>query len=324
MIVPDPVYGEEQITDPLALELINTPQMQRLKGVNQYGVWDLLDAKYFTSRFEHCLGVYLLLQRLGASRKEQIAGLLHDIAHTAFSHVVDYVFDDAVSQTVHERFHENVIFASDIPQILQRNGMDVRMIINDHHFSILERDMPNLCADRVDYFLRDSLVVGVCSTKEVQFIVDSLAVHNKEIILTNAEAAVVMATKFIEMGKIFWASHIQAGSYHLMGDILKDALHRNSITEEDFFLTDKELLQKLRRDSFACRELQKISYSHIQAGTESDHTYHAKTKARYVDPKVMQNEAVQRITDLVPEISTTIDGFRNRIAKGHFVKIAQV
>ena len=323
MIVNDPVYGRQQSTDPLALELINTPQMQRLKGVNQYGIWNLLDEKYFTSRFDHCLGVYFLLRKLGASRQEQIAGLLHDIAHTAFSHVVDYVFDDAVSQTVHETFHEKVIFGSEIPRILQRNGMDAAVIIDEKKFNILERDMPNLCADRVDYFLRDSLLVGVCSTTEVQSIVNSLTVHDEEIMLNSAEVAALMASKFIEMGNTFWASHVQAGSYHLMGNILKDALRRKSITENDFFLTDAELLHKLRGDSLACRELQRIGYSSIQPGTESDYTYHAKTKARYVDPKVVYNGAVQRVTDLVPEISATIDGFRKRIAKGHFVKIAQ-
>ncbi len=44
------------------------------------------------TRYEHSLGVYLLLRRLGAGPREQVAGLLHDVSHTAFSHAVDFVF----------------------------------------------------------------------------------------------------------------------------------------------------------------------------------------------------------------------------------------
>ena len=36
----------------------------------------------------------LLIKKLGGSVEEQIAGLLHDVSHTAFSHVIDYVFDN--------------------------------------------------------------------------------------------------------------------------------------------------------------------------------------------------------------------------------------
>lgn len=36
----------------------------------------------------------LLNRQLDASMEEQIVALLHDVSHTAFSHVIDYVFDD--------------------------------------------------------------------------------------------------------------------------------------------------------------------------------------------------------------------------------------
>ena len=49
--------------------------------------------------FEHSLGVYLLLRRLGADRREQVAGLLHDISHTAFSHAVDFLISSG-SRTI--------------------------------------------------------------------------------------------------------------------------------------------------------------------------------------------------------------------------------
>ncbi len=35
----------------------------------------------------------MLVNRLGGSLEEQIAALLHDVSHTAFSHVIDYVLE---------------------------------------------------------------------------------------------------------------------------------------------------------------------------------------------------------------------------------------
>jgi len=33
----DPIYGEVEITEPVIVELINSPSLQRLKGIDQAG-----------------------------------------------------------------------------------------------------------------------------------------------------------------------------------------------------------------------------------------------------------------------------------------------
>lgn len=50
-----------------------------------------MNKEWNVTRFDHSVGVMLLVKKLGGSVEEQIAGLLHDVSHTAFSHVVDYV-----------------------------------------------------------------------------------------------------------------------------------------------------------------------------------------------------------------------------------------
>ena len=80
----DRVYGETEIADPALLGLIGAPTFQRLRGVRQAGPSAIAFPFKDVTRFEHSLGVHVLLRRLGASRKEQVAGLLHDISHTAF------------------------------------------------------------------------------------------------------------------------------------------------------------------------------------------------------------------------------------------------
>src|SRR5262249_39189239 len=88
----DRVYGEVAIDDPKVRAIIATPTFQRLKRVRQAGPSAFAFPFKTVSRFEHSLGVFVLLERLGASLREQVAGLLHDISHTAFSHAVDFVF----------------------------------------------------------------------------------------------------------------------------------------------------------------------------------------------------------------------------------------
>ena len=97
----DRVYGEVTVDDPKALALIETPTFRRLKGVKQAGPSAFAFPFKTVTRYEHSLGVYLLLRKLGAGAKEQLAGLLHDVSHTAFSHAVDFVVS-SVEQDHHE------------------------------------------------------------------------------------------------------------------------------------------------------------------------------------------------------------------------------
>ena len=88
----DQVYGENEINEPVILEIIASPEMQRLKGVDQAGYFEPYFPGVQHTRFEHSMGVYLLLKKYGAPLEEQIAGLIHDISHPAFSHAGDYYF----------------------------------------------------------------------------------------------------------------------------------------------------------------------------------------------------------------------------------------
>lgn len=120
MIIKDKIYGDQIIDAQLVLDIINTKEMQRLKGINQYGTHAFVSKMFNTTRFEHCLGVYFLLKKFNASFEEQIAGLIHDIPHTVFSHVVDYVYDDIENQEHHEEHHSRIIKNSKISDLLKK------------------------------------------------------------------------------------------------------------------------------------------------------------------------------------------------------------
>ena len=128
MRVKDTIYGEFDITEPLLIELINSKPVQRLKGINQGGPINFYEPQMTVTRYEHSIGVMLLLRKLGASIQEQAAGLLHDVAHTAFSHVVDHVYKDN-THSYHDRQHKNVVEESEIPSILQQHAINIEQLM---------------------------------------------------------------------------------------------------------------------------------------------------------------------------------------------------
>ena len=110
MKIEDRVYGDFIVKEGVLIDLMESIPMQRIKGVNQAGASQYLFSGRDVSRYEHCVGVMILLDKLGAGLEEKIAGLLHDVPHTAFSHVVDFVYrDNNDNHDFHERFHEKII-----------------------------------------------------------------------------------------------------------------------------------------------------------------------------------------------------------------------
>ena len=82
MYLKDYLYGD-YIVEEVIEELINTKEVQRLKNIHQGGASYLVNPNWNVSRYEHSIGVMLLIRLMGGDIEEQIAGLLHDNLHYA-------------------------------------------------------------------------------------------------------------------------------------------------------------------------------------------------------------------------------------------------
>ncbi len=192
----DRLYGSYEIDEPILVDLINSQPLQRLKGIAQFGVPDEFYCFKNFSRYEHSVGVMLLLRILGANEKEQVAGLLHDVSHMAFSHVYDWIINENGGQEeFQDHNHELFIKNSEIPNILNQSSIKYTDITNYHDFTLLELPAPDICADRIDYALREmSLDIG-------QNCLNHLIVKDGKLVFNDLGTAKLFAGNFLKLQK---------------------------------------------------------------------------------------------------------------------------
>lgn len=289
MIYTDAIYGSAEISDPILIDLIHSNAMQRLRGVLQAGITGLLGITRPTTRFEHSVGAMLVVRRLGGSVEEQIAALLHDVSHTAFSHVIDHVFDTPSRQSYHDDQKEPYVAATDIPAILAHHGRQWQAYVDETAFSILEQPSPALCADRVDYFLRDAAPMGILSQAEIGRILDALRIVDGRIAVSDPNHARLIGERFIACDDGSWANFHEVGLYEIAARVIRRALALGAITEQDVWQTDAVTWAKIT----ACPDTTlQAGISLLNPETEfvwddANPTFRIRTKIRSVDPDVV-------------------------------------
>jgi hypothetical protein len=181
-VIRDPLYNYVAIDldrHRWLLDLLDTPEVQRLRRIHQLGVSYLTYPGADHSRLAHCLGVMHLMglafQYLDREyRDEQIsqarapllaAALLHDVGHGPFSHV----FEPCLGID-HEKWSIKTILDEDtgVNRVLRKIHKSLPQTVaelidpenNDHppwqkYLLSSQIDM-----DRLDYLMRDSLFSG--------------------------------------------------------------------------------------------------------------------------------------------------------------------
>lgn len=244
--IDDPIYGKVRFTEPLLIELYHSQAVQRLNYIYQGGITAFIKPSRATTRLEHSLGVAALLRRLGADVVEQASGLIHDVPHTAFSHVIDFVFPNH-EHTYHEEQRDAVLANSDIPDIFERFGLDWRYVSEAENFTLLEQPLPALCADRLDYFVRDGVVdIGTFSAADARSLLKHLRVWNGQIVVDDLDAARWLGEQFIRLDDVCWCSVQEVGWYAVMARALLVAMEHGVIVEADFAGTDRALFDRVR------------------------------------------------------------------------------
>lgn len=284
MIVNDPIYGKAKIESKVIIELIKSAPFQRLKKIAQYGIPD----KYYfiknITRFEHSIGVMILLKKLGAGEKEQIAGLLHDISHTAFSHVIDWVIEKGGGdENYQDKQHKNFINSNILSRILKKYKFNPEEIFAYKDFGLLERPLPMLCADRVDYSLREF------PKNDAKFCIDKLLVIENKIVFENKKSAKLFALSYLSIQENHWGGFEANARYFIFANLLRYALDEKIIKFGDFWKFDKYIIEKLKKskDEKILKTLKVLRNKSLRKYKMSKILQ--KRKFRRVDPLFLEN-----------------------------------
>ncbi len=320
MLYEDKVYGKAEILHPVIAELINSQALQRLKRINQYGPLYLRDRKLDTTRFEHSVGCAILLQRFSAPVEAQAAGLLHDVSHGAFSHLVDYIFDNHKAQDWHDKIFEKVVLNSDVPAILKKHGLDADFVCDKDMWRIATQALPDLSADKIDYGLRDSVLCGFIKKEDASYLLDNLTIEHGEWCFTTVMAARMFAMTFNNTCEKLWTDPFWTTFMQKFAEIIKAALKSGTLASEDLHLTDDAVLQKLMQDPPSASAIEKLMLMDIEE-SDSDWDIHVTNKARICNPKIISGGHFIRLSEVDDDFKEKLDYLKYKIESGYFVKI---
>lgn len=289
MIVYDELYGAYQIEGVLE-ELINSPEVQRLKDIHMIGPSYLLNSLWNETRYEHSIGVMLLIKKLGGNVEEQIAGLLHDVSHTVFSHVIDMVMKRNM-EDYHEIIKEKYIESSSLPNILKKWGYNyTEILFDDSKWKILEQDAHLLCADRMDYTLREVYRYFGTNIKEIHNFLSNVSFEENQIILQNVSDGEWFIKEYYKVVLDLFYNFTNMYGYEIMSKILSHSLQNKFLTPDDLMKTESEILIYLK--SIHDEQLEWLFnefYSDIifkEVTSEQDYDIYQKKKTRLIDPIV--------------------------------------
>ena len=181
----------------LESSLVDTQPYQRLPWIKQIGSANIVYPGANHTRLEHSIGVSHLAKQMasqsGVSKDEihllSIAGLLHDLGHSPYSHLADELpfGKDHVAVT------HDIIRDSKISDIFHNEGINAKEICNlirgDHKYgSLISGDIDG---DRLDYLMRDSHYTGVKTGVDTGRLITKMSILDNELVIGESGLPVV-------------------------------------------------------------------------------------------------------------------------------------
>ena len=311
------------------IELEKSSTLNRLKGVGQNCGNDYLNPKlqefsYNYSRYDHSVGVALILWHFTRDTKMTIAGLLHDISMPTFSHVIDFFNNDAETQTSTEINTKRYIERSGtIQYVLKKYGLETDDVADYSKYSIADNKSPRLSADRLEYSLYMGTSRGIIDMQTAKKIFNDL------IIVKNEDNEDEMCFRSLELAKIFTQVALDNGRFmsggvsnvanNLLADILRIAIKRGLLKQEEFEKsTENEIIKKL--ETSPDKIVQKIwqIYKSFDSVFESSkkpnngsYCVNLKVKRRYINPLCMIGEKPKRFSTIDNKIFQKVEEEKN-------------
>ena len=167
-LIKDPVHGYISLSED-EVRVLDTYPVQRLRRIIQLPFVHLVYPGARHTRFDHSLGCMYLAgefaERLGFDEHRRkllrLAGLLHDLGHTPYSHLLEPLLEEA--GTTHEEMTIKILEDDrELREAVKKCGVSVDEVIDvlrgkGAESAIISGPMD---ADKLDFLMRDSYFTG--------------------------------------------------------------------------------------------------------------------------------------------------------------------
>jgi HD superfamily phosphohydrolase len=265
--VRDAVHGDIEL-GALELELIDTPEFQRLRGIRQLGTAFFVYPSATHTRFEHSLGTCWMARRMiGALRRTcnipadeetaiRAAALLHDITHIPFGHTLE---DERRVLPRHDRDDARLryfLHESRLARILLRAGMhdQVLRILGGTAGYASDIITGPITADLLDYLRRDAYFTGLAQFYDER-IFHSFVVEGGRFVVNLEKHGMLRRDTLSEMVNLLrirynlservYFHHTKISSGAMVSKAVETTLRSGLAAEELWSLKDETLLRVL-------------------------------------------------------------------------------
>lgn len=317
MKMTDVLYGEIEVTDPFLLEIIEHPAFQRLKRINQYGgVNFVYPDRYQTTRFEHTLGVWYLVQKLGVSQEVQVAALLHDVGHTAFSHMIDMAMASK-TEDYHEQFVHLLPGYDDLMKLVASHGITLQPVDS---YPELKKSLPDVGADRLDYGVRDHVSATGETSDLGKRVAQNIRLLGRDIVFTDLETAHAYA---VTANQGAWDTIYEpsvAVVYQLLTEIVRQGLEAGWITTQDILQDDAHMFALIQenRQKLPTNHQDFLTRPFSVEAVSCDGPFdvkHVKLKVRYFNPYVLVEGEKLQLSGLHAEFAHQLEEMKKKFER---------
>lgn len=322
-------YGTIEVEEPVLIELIESPSFQRLKFIHQYGIAYYTTHNEEYSRYAHSLGVFTILRKKGASLEEQIAGLLHDVSHTVFSHVGEWIFNKEYQdgKGYQDSIHLTYLNESGLTEILGKHGFAAeRLLPEEEFFPMLEQKKPNLSADRIDYNIQGAYYQNFITYDEALEILTDLTFKEGKWVSSKKELMEKLVRFTIFMSQDCFGSATNWLSSRWLADAILRAIEVGCLTiKEIHHSTDQVVWDRL----IECKD--PIIAEKMKMVLDTNNLYSLVTPdqadmiviGRFLasDPWINQDGKITRLTSIDNSLKEEFLTVKERMQKGWAIKL---
>ncbi|MBC6133595.1 hypothetical protein HB825_01930 [Listeria booriae] len=190
-------------------------------------------------------------------------------------------------------------------------------------YTLLEQPSPLLCADRIDYFLRDMLVYGHVSRCEVDAFLEALCVIDGRFVITSEEMVLWYVRNYERYVSFVLLEPKNVYSAWKMSEILRYAMRKHYI-EIDLLKqsTDNSIIAHLQgiHDTHLQRELATLHPGIAVEINNQTYDFYMTGKTRVVDPLVLTERGVVPISTINKEAQESIQFLEKQFEIGSFIR----